>query len=380
MRRATVAVMTTIELDNSALRSNVAFTGRLACMSRAQAFEVVRRYGGTPSQEITRRTNLLVVGELGWPLMDDGRPSNKLSKASGYGIPMVSERRFLEWIGKAVPDSLNRTYSADQIATLSKLPDSTVDELVRFGLLDPRGGLFGFRDLASARQISRLFAQGITLSEIIRSVKEVRLWLPEADLSNLRLHPAAPHAIEIEQPEGRTDKRGQFVLPVSRPEQNADALFDQAQSAEETGDIAKAERFYRLLMKCDPTDAAPPFNLGNMLRANGRKVEAEAALRAATRADPVFPEAWYNLSDLLDEQGQSEAAIDCLHRALHAAPDYADAMFNLALLLQRNNKHAEAAEYWRRYLANDAQSEWATRARRCLKFCEMQVRSSIMGR
>src|SRR2546430_9070846 len=29
---------------------------------------------------------------------------------------------------------------------------------------------------------------------------------------------------------------------------------------------------------------------------------------------------------------------------------------SLALLLQRNNNHAEAAEYWRRYLANDAQS------------------------
>jgi tetratricopeptide (TPR) repeat protein len=126
-------------------------------------------------------------------------------------------------------------------------------------------------------------------------------------------------------------------------------------------------------MKCDPTDAAPPFNLGNMLRANGRKVEAEAALRAATCADPMFAEAWYNLSDLLDGQGKSEAAIDCLRRALHAAPEYLDAMFNLALLLQRNNKHAEAAEYWRRYLANDTQSEWAARARRCLKFCEMQV-------
>jgi hypothetical protein len=271
-----VAVMTTVELDSSALRSNVAFTGRLACMSRAEAFEVVRRYGGTPSQEVTRQTTLLVVGELGWPLMDDGRPSNKLSKASGYGIPVVSERRFLEWIGKTVPDSLHRTYSAAQIATLSKLPDHTIDELVQFGLLDPRGGLFGFRDLASARQISKLFAQKITLSEIIRSVKEVRVWLPDADLSNLRLHPAAPHAIEIEQPGGRTDKRGQFVLPVSRPEQNADALFDQAQSAEEAGDLAKAERLYRLLMKCDPTDAAPPFNLGNMLRASGRKVEAEA--------------------------------------------------------------------------------------------------------
>jgi tetratricopeptide (TPR) repeat protein len=63
-------------------------------------------------------------------------------------------------------------------------------------------------------------------------------------------------------------------------------------------------------------------------------------------------------------------------KSLQAAPDYADAIFNLALLLQRNNRHAEAAEYWRRYLANDAQSEWAARARRSLKFCEMQVHIS----
>jgi tetratricopeptide (TPR) repeat protein len=367
-------VMTVPEVDSSALSSTVAFTGRLACMTRAEAFEVVRSHGGTPSQVVTRQTNVLVVGELGWPLLDDGRPSNKLSRAGSYGIPVVSERRFLEWIGKAVPDSLHRTYSADQIAALSKLSSSTIDELVRFGLLDPRGGLFGFRDLASARQISNLFAHGIGLSEIIRSVKEVRAWLPEANLSNLRLHPAPNRTIEIQQPEGRMDKRGQFVLAASAPEQSPDALFEQAQAAEETGDVAEAERLYRVLMKCDSSDAAPPYNLGNMLRANGRKVEAEAALRAATRADSMFAEAWYNLSDLLDEQGRSEAAIECLRRALRAAPAYADAMFNLALLLQRNNKHAEAAEYWRRYLANDTQSEWAARARRSLKFCEMQVR------
>jgi tetratricopeptide (TPR) repeat protein len=368
--------MTVIELDNSALRSTVAFTGRLACMTRAEAFQVVRSHGGTPSQAVTRQTNVLVVGELGWPLLDDGRPSNKLTRAGSYGIPVVSERRFLEWIGKAVPDSLNRTYSADQIAALSKLSINTIEELVRFGLLDPRGGLFGFRDLAGARQISKLFEHGIALSEIIRSVKEVRAWLPEADLSNLRLHPATHHTIEIEQLEGRTDKRGQFMLPATPLEQNADALFEQAQAAEETGNIGEAERLYRVLMKCDPTDAAAPFNLGNMLRADGRKVEAEAALRAATRADPMFAEAWYNLSDLLDEQGRSEAAIDCLHKALRAAPVYIDAIFNLALLLQRSNKHAEAVEYWRQYLANDAQSEWAARARRSLKFCEMQIHLS----
>ena len=52
-----------------------------------------------------------------------------------------------------------------------------------------------------------------------------------------------------------------------------------------------------------------------------------------------------------------------------------DAMFNLALLLQRKGAYAEAADYWRRYLASDPASEWAARARRSLKFCEIQVNS-----
>ena len=128
-------------------------------------------------------------------------------------------------------------------------------------------------------------------------------------------------------------------------------------------------------MKSDPTDASGPFNLGNMLRGDSRTIEAEAALRAATRANPAFAEAWYNLADLLDDQGRSDAAVECLRKALAVAPEYIDAMFNLALLLQRKGAYAEAADYWRRYLAGDCASEWATRARRSLKFCEIQLNS-----
>jgi tetratricopeptide (TPR) repeat protein len=368
--------MTPVEFDSSALKSSVAFTGRLACMTRAEAFEVVRQRGGTPSQTVTKRTKLLIVGELGWPLLDDGRPSNKLTRANAYGIPVASERRFLEWIGKAVPDSVHKTYSTEQIAALSKLSIDMVHELAQFGLLDERGGCFGFRDLASARQIAKLLADGVRLSEIIRAVSQIRKWLPDVGLANVRLHAGRHNSLEVEQPEGRTDKHGQFVLTVDASQNNPDDLFEQAQSAEEAGDIAEAECLYRVLMKSDPTDASAPFNLGNMLRADGRNVEAEAALRAATQADPTFADAWYNLSDLLDEQGRVEAAIECLRTALRAAPDYADAMFNLALLLQRKNQYAEAVDYWRRYLASDCQSEWAARARRSLKFCEMQIHLS----
>jgi len=363
--------MTPAELDRSALKSSVAFTGRLACMTRAEAFEVVRRRGGMPGQTVTKRTKLLIVGELGWPLLDDGRPSNKLSLATAYGIPVASERRFLEWIGKAVPDAVQKTYTADQLASLSKLPVEKIQELAQLGLLDEQAGRFGFRDLASARQIAKLLADGVRLREIIRSVTEIRKWLPGSGLANVRLRPGPCDSLVVEQRWGRTDKHGQFVLAVDECLSESEDLFGQARLAEEMGDIAQAERLYRILMKTDPTDASAAFNLGNMLRTCGRNVEAEAALRAATRVEPTFADAWYNLGGLLDDLGRCEAAIECLRKTLHVAPDYVDAMFNLALLLQRKNQCAEAADYWRRYLAIDGQSEWATRARRSLKFCEI---------
>src|ERR1043166_2548851 len=121
--------MTTVELDSSALKDAVAFTGRLACMTRDEAFKVVRQQGGMPSETVTKRTKLLIVGELGWPLLDDGRPSNKLSRATALGIPIVSERRFLEWVGKSPTDNDQKTYTADQLAVLSKMSKSMVLEL-----------------------------------------------------------------------------------------------------------------------------------------------------------------------------------------------------------------------------------------------------------
>jgi hypothetical protein len=85
------------------------------------------------------------------------------------------------------------------------------------------------------------------------------------------------------------------------------------------------------------------------------------------------------LDFLPSRQFPSARRIECLRTALRVAPDYVDAMFNLALLLQRTSRYAEAADYWRRYLANDRQSEWAARARRSLKFCEMQINLAAVG-
>ena len=341
--------MIRVDPDSLLLQGTIAFTGKLACMSRAKAFAKVRQLGGVPTTAVSRRTQVLVVGGLGWPLLDDGEPSRKLRAAVAHGTAVVSERRFLEWLGEAAPDTSQRVHSAEQTCTLAGLSRDMLDQLVRLGLLDPRDGLFGFRDLAAARQLGKLLRAGVSLSTVMRSLHEIRRWLPEAGLTNLRLHPGGTGLV-VDQGQGRTDIRGQFVLPVEAPGSDLETVFEQAQAAEDAGDLDLAERLYRQLIKRAPSDPAPAFNLGNLFRADARKVEAEAAFRAATKADPGFAEAWYNLSDVLDEQGRSHEAVACLRRALQVAPEYGDALFNLALLLQRDGGYAEAAQYWRKYL------------------------------
>jgi len=345
-------------------------------MTRAEAFELVRQKGGSPREGVTRQTTVLIVGELGWPLLDDGRPSNGLARARDYRVPIASERQFLEWLGRSALDDQIKAYTPDQLATLAKMPKEVVDQLAMFGLIEARDGLFGFRDLAAARQTAGLLADGVALSTITRSLQEIRKWLPDACLSNLRLSSESSDRLLVEQVRGRTDKSGQFVFDVSVTDE-ADAVFGEAQAAEECGDAANAERLYRRVMAMDPTDPAAPYNLGNMLQAAGRTLEAEAAFRAAAKIDPQFAPAWYNLADVLDGRHRTGYAIECLKRALKADPQYADAAFNLALLCQRVERYAEAAEWWKRYLSADNSTPWAARARRALKYCEMQQLSAI---
>src|SRR6516225_1580975 len=328
------------ELNDLSLRGTVAFTGRLASMARAEAFDLVRQKGGRPRRGVTKTTDLLIVGQMGWPLLADGLPSKNLHLAKRYGVAVASEQRFLEWVGRAAPDEQFKTYTPEQLSALSRMSLEVVEQLTEFGLLDKRQGHYGFRDLAAARQIAQLFQSGVTLSTITKSLYEIRKWLPDAGLSNLRLYPASSDAILIEQLKGRTDKTGQFVLPVDEsvrnPEDNPDTLFEEAQAAEEASAFEIAQRLYQRVMRIDPDDPAAPFNLGNLLRSAGKRVEAEAAYRAALKADAHFAEAWYNLADLLEAQGRAELAIDCLQRAVRADPDYADAIFNLAQLLHRH--------------------------------------------
>ena len=354
------------------LTGTVAFTGRLAAMRRTQAFALVRQLGGRPRRGVTKDTDILVVGQLGWPLMDDGLPSNSLRKAKTMGVPVLSEPRFLEVTGLSGLAVETKAYTDAQIVALSGLSGGVVEQLVEFGLLDPRDNRFGFRDLAAARQIADLLGGGVKLSAICQSLHELRAWLPDAGLPNIRLVPAGTDDLVVSYLERETNTRGQYVLPLEQAVDDAETVFERAELAEQNEDWTAAERLYRRAMRLDPRNAAASFNLANMLRDLGRRVEAEGLFRATTKLDPMLAEAWFNLADVLDEGCRREEAVAMLTRAIDIDPDYADAFFNLGLLEQKLGHFDQAARHWRKYLTLDTESHWSARARRALKYCELR--------
>lgn len=69
----------------------VVFTGGLEKITRAQAQELVRKLGGTPSISVSKKTGLVVAGK---------DPGSKHDKALKLGIEVIDEAEFLKRAGK----------------------------------------------------------------------------------------------------------------------------------------------------------------------------------------------------------------------------------------------------------------------------------------
>ena len=311
-------------------------------MKREEAFALVRQHGGTPRRGVTKKTGVLVVGELGWPLLPDGKPSKSLSLAKSYGVAIASERRFLEWAGRARPgrpgqDLLRRS---DRLAERPAARGDRAARRVRAARLRA-SERYGFRDLTAARQLAELLASGVALSTITRSLHEIRKWLPDAALSNLRLYPASSDAILVEHMKGRTDKTGQFVLagrrgaektPTScssrrrRPRRRATSRPRSGSIAGSCGSIPAIRPPPSISATCCEPSAArsrPRRPIGRPPRPT----------RASPRPGTISPTCSTTRAAPTRRSPASSARSTPI-------PDYADAIFNLGLLHQRNERHA----------------------------------------
>ena len=371
--------------------AKVAFTGKLASMTRREASEHIAAKGGTTSNSIGRETTMLVVGMDGWPLLADGSVSQKLTKAQdlakrGHRIQIIAEERFLEAIGlRSRKESLRKSYSAEQMCALVGIDADQLRRWEYAGLVHCSDDGFDFQDIVSLKTIAELVGRGVKQETIARSIQQLARILPGTDrpLAQLKLvsEPSGKVLAEVGgalvEPSGqiRLDFEGdqessQFASAPCRAIGNdldADGWYAQAVELEEQEQFEESERAYRRAITLAPGMADAHFNLANVLLALNKREAAEERLRVAIEQEPAFKMAWYNLACLQESRGAIEEAIRSLDRAVAIDPLYADAHFNLASCYERVGQMANAAHHWKAYLSLDNSSPWAEQARRGLR-------------
>ncbi|MGD9855572.1 MAG: tetratricopeptide repeat protein [Planctomycetaceae bacterium] len=402
------------EHDRSRLTSSpalqgerVAFTGILGSMTHAQATELAGRHGGEATEHVSRQTTMLVVGEEGWPLEEDGQPSVKLRQvtewnADGAEIRIVNEADFLHLVGLSERrDDIRRLYTPAMLSRLLDVPVHVIRGWERAGLIRPvqkiyRLPHFDFREVNGARTLSQLLDAGVPRKEIERSLGRLpERWAGgERPLEQLELLARDQHVVA-------RDAHG-YISPASGQRLfNFDAADDQGDpaAAQETehhpsvpflqatradhrsardwfveacrhygdGDVDQATELFRLSLMTEPSNPEAHFHLAECLY---RRCEFRAALEryyVAVEQDHDYLEAWTQIGCLHRELSEPEQALDAFDIALDVHPDYAEPHYHKAEVLHELGRSAEAVEHWTAYLEHDSRGPWADVARQRLE-------------
>jgi Tetratricopeptide repeat/BRCA1 C Terminus (BRCT) domain len=367
----------------------VAFTGRLASMTRADGVALVRKHGGRPVSTVARHTSFLIVGQDGWPLQADGRLTSKLRKAQalkrgGCEITVIAEEEMLSRLGlEQHSEGVRRLYSTAQLGRLLKIPGDRLRKWMAAGLIhavDKVNGVstFDYTQVASARALAGLLQAGVSVDRLRRSIRQMQSWLGDFRQPLLQLAALENNGdLLVRLEDGLAEPTGQrhfdFADPIEQSTvtcvegpATADEWFERACEHEDAGRLEAAVDAYRETLLAGGADATTCFNLANALAALGKREQAIERYYQCVEIDARFPEAWNNLAVLLSYAGRQDEAARALGRALQVDPHYSDAHYNLADLLDETGREAEARIHFRAYLHHDRRSEWAAHARKRL--------------
>lgn len=350
----------------------VSFTGTLASMTHKAALELVERAGGRGVQALSQGTTLLVIGEEGWALEDDGRASVKLRQAlqlvaEGAGIRIVAESDWLQMLGlDERRDEIRRAHTPAMLSRMLNVPVRLIRRWARLGLLRPvrtvgRLPWFDYREAAGARRLAGLLGEGVSAEVIERSLCELSRVLAGTDRSlaqlNLLVH---DDQILLRDERGVLNPRtGQRLLDFEGGSGLPEGLSG--------GELGSAGGVHGECVGAgDPAGAAEGGVLSFAGLAGGVRSESE----------PWTAEEWFHEGCRLSESGEFEQAVTVFRRSLcllgsesgglgvrraggwgggeePLQPDPADVNFHLADALYRGGRLEAAVE--RYYCA----IEWA---------------------
>lgn len=392
----------------------IAFTGTLASMTHAQAAALAEEHGGTAAEHVSRHTTMLVIGEEGWPLEDDGRPSVKLQQVEklcrdGVDIRIVNESDWLLLLGLAEHrEEIRRLYTPAMLTQLLDVSVHVIRGWERAGLIRPmkkvfRLPYFDFQEVTSARRLSQLLEAGVTRKEIEESLRHLpsvargdQRPLEQLDILARDAHVVVrdAHGIklpttgqrlfdfelagDIPQPPPDDDGEETSTAPASisidsaRPQElwTSGDWFTQGCRLYDEGRLSDAAEAFRLSLMTDPHDPEKHFHLAECLYRMDNAPGALERYYVAVELDRNYLEAWTQIGCLHRELGELDSALTAFEIALDVHADYPDAHFHKAETLSDLGRPDEALPHWRRYLVYDSRGPWADMARQRLREAE----------
>src|SRR5262245_27599465 len=203
----------------------VAFTGRFATLKRTEAEGLVTKAGGSLSADLSGRATILVVGMLGWPLMNSGRVNKKLEQAEslrsqGKAVQVVSETQFREMVGLDLPAAAgNKTIMAESMCAALGIDARILQRWEHCGLVRSHDGRYDFRDLLSLRTVTNLVARGVNPVVIRKSLAALSSFLPGVDrpLAQLNILVSDSGELVAELEEALLTQSGQLELRFDAP-------------------------------------------------------------------------------------------------------------------------------------------------------------------
>jgi tetratricopeptide (TPR) repeat protein len=343
---------------------SVALYGRFTPGVRDRLQREIAGAGGQVVRDLTRRSDLLVVGALALALIDTGALPQRLATVRERHVPVFSEAVFEAALAG---ETAVRTATLPLSTALAptSLTRADAELLAAFDLVELDGECCRFGDAGVIRTMGELIGQGRSRGEAVAILARARDVAPTGR-HRIVLTGAGEAALQWQ--EGLTTLEGQGVLPFEGGD-SLDDLFERAALAEAAGDLDEAAQLYDLCARADRGDPIAPYNLANIRLAQGAADEAALVYQRALARDPRFSEARYNLAQAYEAVGKLDAAAVELTRVVGADPTYADAIFNLAQLRMNAGEMAEAKALYERYLALDPPDPWAATARKALIYC-----------
>lgn len=391
----------------------VAFTGILASMTHRQAGDLVVENGGSSSSHMSSHVTMLVVGEEGWPLDEEGKASVKLEQAvelinSGVPLQILKESEWLRLLGLEQRErDVHRLFTPAMLQQKLDIPVGVVRRWERLGLIEPvqrvfRLPYFDFQEVTAVRRLQEMLESGIPRDRIEQSLSGLRQLLPSVDRPLAQLEILARRVV-FRDKKGLVEARtGQRVFDfktetvADRPAVSADADADDLADSDSGGapstiplpsfgvvaetipsewnaeewfdhgcgllgddEIPESIEAFRMALMLCPDDAEIHFYLASALYRAGNFGGAMERYHVAVELDHEYIEAWTQLGCLRFEAGDPEAAVEAFDIALTCHADYPDAVYHKAAVLADLGRNDEAIVLWKQYLDFDQDGPWA---------------------